>query len=173
MNSWVDIAALHQSIRAGIEVQFPGVFVDFYPRPGEKIKVPAILLELEDITVSNTDDMGTEQCPVTLNFNAYCVLSYKSGNKIALRTMAAALLYFIRGERWGMPVSAADVSGVSPDSLSGDNHEYEVMRVEFSHEAILGNDAWAGDGQLPTTVYLGASPDVGPDHLTDYEQIIP
>lgn len=171
MNTEIEIEALHIAIEQSIIAKYPGVFVGFYPRPGEKIQTPAILLEIEDIQAGDPDDMGTEQMPVRVNFNAYCVLPYQTGNKMALRSMAAALMFYIRGKRWGQPVSAADVSGASPDSLSGEASAYEVMRVEFSHEAILGSDVWEGVGFTPTEVYLGEVPNIGQDHVDDYNLI--
>jgi hypothetical protein len=166
-----DIDALHTAIKSAIEDQFDGVTVAFYQRPGERVATPGILLELDDILSQDPDDMGTEQLPVTLNFNAYVVLDYKTGNKQAVKTMAGALMAFIHRKRWGQPVSAAAVNGSFPDRIRGKEQDYEVMRVEFAHEAVLGTDVWAGDGIMPWQVYLGISPLIGPDHVDDYDLI--
>ena len=171
MNTPVDIEALHQGMKEALAAQFPDAFVDFYPRPGEKVTSPAILIDLDDMPANDPDDIGTEQLAVTLNFNLYCVLSYKSGNKLGIRTLAAAVMTFARGQRWGVPVGDARIAGAFPDQFSADNKEYEVMRVEMSHEALLGIDVWIDSGTSPNEIYIGVTPDIGPDHLDDYENI--
>lgn len=140
-----NIDELHAAIKEDLQAHFDGVAVDFYPRPSEKITTPAILLELEDIIVEDADDIGTEQLPVLLNFNAYAVLDYKTGKKQAVKTLAGDVMAYIRGKRWGQPVGAAICGGASPDVIGGREDDYEVMRVEFSHEALLGVDIWEVD----------------------------
>lgn len=162
-----NIDSLHESMRDALAAEFDGVTVAFYPRPGERIQTPAILLELEDIQAQDPDDTGTEQMPVVLNFNAYVTLDFKTGNKRAVKVLAAAVMAFVRGKRWSEPVGAAVVSGASPDVIQGKEADYEVMRVEFSHEAILGAGI-EDEGILPWKVYLGISPLIGPDHVDDY-----
>jgi hypothetical protein len=167
----VSIDTLHENIKAALEEQFTDANVAFYGRPGDRIQTPAILLELEDIQTDDPDDIGTEQTAVMLNFNAYVVLDYKIGKKQAVKVLAAAVLGFIRGKRWDCPVRAANVIGAYPDVIAGKEEDYEVMRVEFSHETLLGDDIWTDDGIMPWKVYLGLSPLIGPDHVDDYELV--
>lgn len=171
MNTPVNIETLHAAIKAALQAQYPTANVDFYPRPGEKITTPAILIDLDDIISADPDEIGTGQLYATLNFNAYCVMAYKAGNKLALRSMAAAVLSFVRGKRWNSPIGAATTAGAYPDQFAGDGKEYEVFRVEFSHEVILGNDVWSSTGILALEVYLGFAPDIGPAHIGDYELV--
>jgi hypothetical protein len=166
-----NIDALHTAMKTALSAHFDDIAVAFYPRPGERIITPGILLELEDIQAEDPDDTGTEQLPVTLNFNAYVVLDYKAGKKQAVKTLAGGVMAFIRGKRWGQPVGAAAVTGGSPDVIQGKEDDYEVMRVEFSHEALLGVDIWDDDGVVPWKVYLGISPFIGPDNLEHYKLI--
>lgn len=170
MNTAVDISDLHDSIKAELAAQFTAATVDFYNRPGERIPSPSILFELEEITADDPDDIGTEQINVRLRFNAYAILSYKAPNKLALRALAASLMAFIHGRRWGQPVGAANVLGAFPDQVTGQPEDYEVMRIEFEHEALLGQDVWPG-GELPTEVYLGFAPEIGPEHEDDYVRV--
>ena len=173
-----DIDALHMVIQEGLAAQFPTATVAFYPRPGEAIKVPGILLELEDMPVEEPGDIGTDQLPVMLNFNAYAVLDYKTGKKQAVKTLAASVMAFIKGKRWGQPIGAATVVGAFPDIINGKEEDYEVMRIEFQHEAVLGLDVWRLDHEdaegepLPEaeTVLVGDGTSDDPD---DYTQIAP
>ena len=166
----LDIDALHEAILAAITAQFPDATVDFYGRPGDRVITPGILLEMEDIQAEDPDDIGTEQLPCILNFNAYCVLDYKAGKKQAVKTLSAAVLAFVRGKRWGVAVGAANALGAYPDAIKGKEDDYEVMRVEFSHEALLGLDFWRQDSldedgnPRPIAVEVNISGDIA-----DYE----
>jgi hypothetical protein len=169
----VNIDTLHTNILAELQAQFPDATVALYPRPGEKIETPGILLELEDLPADDPDEIGTEQLGVMLMFNAYVVLDYKAGKKQAVKTMAAAVMAFIRGRRWDCPVGAANVAGGFPDVIGGRENDYEVMRVEFSHEAMLGIDVWTADQLLddegdplppPSEVYVSDTPGVANSH---------
>jgi hypothetical protein len=152
MNTPVDIAALHAAIKSALAAQFPSATVDYYGRPGDKVPTPGILIELDSIDAADPNDVGTEQLEVVLRFNAYAVRSFgeRDQNKLAVRTLTAAMMQFIRGKRWGQPVGAARVIGASPDRIA--TGEYEVMRIEFEHEAMLGTDVWIDDGPLPDEV---------------------
>lgn len=167
----VDLDTLHDAIKAAFTAQFEDAAVDFYPRPGDKIGSPSIFLEIEDIVADDPDDVGTEQLAVTLMFNAYVVLSYKDPNKKAIKKFAASVMSYVRGRRWGQPVGPANVVIASPDKVIGQPDDYECMRIEFTHEAMLGADVFAGDGVIPTEVYLGYAPDIGPPHIDDYELV--
>ena len=167
----VNIDTLHENIKAALEDAFEGINIGFYERPGQKISTPSILLEMDDIQADDPDDIGTEQTAATLNFNAYVVLDYKAGKKQAVKVLAAAVLAFVRGKRWDCPVGAGAVIGAYPDRIRGREEDYEVMRVEFSHEVLLGDDSWTDEGTPPWKVYLGLSPLIGPDHVDDYELV--
>ena len=167
----INLDTLHDAIRDALATQFPDARVEFYDRPGDRIATPAILLELEDIPVMDPDETGTEQLPVFLNFNAYVVLDYKAGKKQAIKTLAASVMAFVRGKKWGQPVFPASVVGAFPDVIAGREDAYEVMRIEFQHEALLGPDIWTEDGIMPWKVYLGISPLVGPENIEHYKLI--
>ena len=141
----VNLELLHAEIRGQLAAQFTDANVAFYSRPGDKIQTPAILLELEDIPVQEPGDIGTDQLPVYLNFNAYAVLDYKSGSKQSVRVLAASVMAFVKGKRWDSAVTGAQVVGAFPDVIQGKEDAYEVMRVEFQHEALLGLDVWRLD----------------------------
>lgn len=171
MNTAVDLDQLHDAMKSAFTSAFTSCSVGLYDRPGDRIPTPAILLEIEDIMADDPDDIGTEQIAVTLNCNAYVVLDYKAGNKKAVKKLAAAVMAYTRGRRWGQPVGPANVGSAQPDRIPGKEDDYEVMRVEFVHEALLGTDVFAGEGTLPTELYLGFAPDIGPDHVDDYQLV--
>jgi hypothetical protein len=168
-----DIAALHDAIKTALTAQFPGVTIGFYERPGESVPTPSILFETAEMLPDDPDEIGTEQLAVVINLNAYVALDYKSGKKKALRALVASLMAFIHGKRWGLPVGAASVTGAYPDRIRGRDNDYEVMRVEWTHEALLGIDVWEAD-QLkdedgeplppPNEVYVSDDPGTPDSH---------
>lgn len=175
-----DIDALHEAIKTTLAAQFPACTVAFYSRPGERIPTPAILLEIEDIMADDPDEIGTEQLAATINVNAYCVMDYKAGKKKSVRSLAASVMAFARGKRWGQPVGAANVGMASPDTIAGREDDYEVMRVEWSHEALLGADVWTADQIVdeegeplppPTDVFVAEVRDAMPPAEEDYQNL--
>ena len=167
----LNLDTFQDALKSAMAAKFPGVTVDLYARPGESIPTPAILLEIEDIPAADPDASETEQTEVTINVNAYCILDYRHGNKKALRTFAAGVMAYVRGKRWGQPVQAARAVGAFPDRIEPKADDYEVMRVEFYHEAALGDDVWTSDVPVPTELWLGYAPEIGPDHIDDYQLV--
>jgi len=176
----VDIVTLHAAILTGLKDRFPTLLeVDHYPRPGEMIQTPAVYIELESFDADEPPNTGTMQLPVTLNFVAYAVCDYKLGSKLTVRTLAIALAAFINQQKWGQPVSAALVRQGGPDymraKLPNSAPEYEVMRVEWTHEALLNENIWADEGESPDFLFATGSvaPNtaVGPNNLDAYTQL--
>jgi hypothetical protein len=176
-NPHVDIAALHAAIVSAIQTQFPSLAsVDYYPRPGEKVETPSVFVELDSIDGESPFQTGTEQVPVTLRFAAHCVGSYHDGQKLAVRTLAASLVAFLNLKRWGQAVGAAQFVDARPDHFRQEgNKEYEVLRVEWTHEALLGNDIWPSSDPVPTQPFGSADTEpnlkTGPNYLPDYQPL--
>lgn len=171
-----DLAVLHANIASAIAAQFPNLkAVGAYPRPGELVKTPAIYFELDSIEVADPVDVGTEQVHAALVFNAYCVASYKGTGKLAVRTLAASFMAWLRGKRFGQPVGIAQPMSADPDRLVGDAaDEYEVFRIMWKHDPVyLGASVWDATGVVPTEVWLGIDPNTGAAHLADYIKIAP
>lgn len=157
----INITELHEAIGQALADEFPAATVAAYGRPGEKLNVPAITFELDSIEPADPDDSGTEQLEVRLRFTAYVIHSYKQGNKLAVRVMAANLARFIRGKRWGKPVGPAQFLASVPDTFDAENPEYEVWRVEWEHTACLGESVWDDSGLTPERVFVSTVPFIG------------
>ena len=171
-----DLSALHTAIAAAIRAQFPDLkAVGAYPRPGEMVKTPAVFFELDSIEVTDPMDVGTEQVRCALTFNAYCVVSYKGTGKLAARLLAASVMSWLRGKRFGQPIGIAQPMSADPDQFIGDaSAEYECFRVMWRHEPVyLGTSVWDATGVVPTEVWLGIDPNTGAAHLGDYIKIAP
>ena len=149
-----DLSALHTAITAAIRAQFPDLKdVGAYPRPGEMVKTPAVYFELDAIEAAG-DGNDTEQVRCALTFNAYCVVSYKGTGKLATRLLAANVMSWLRGKRFGQPIGIAQPMSADPDTFAGDaGNEYECFRVMWRHEPVyLGTSVWDATGVVPTEV---------------------
>lgn len=167
----ISITELHEAIKTKLKAStlFTGWNVDYYARPGDQIKTPAILIELDSIQPGeNGTDLGNGQADVVLTFNAYIVQKFsdKDQSKLFVRQAAANLCAFLTDQRWGKAVKRAQFIGADPDALDGDPKEYEVMRIDWSHEALLGVDYFTPSGETPDTVETD-------EQGAGYEQIIP
>lgn len=159
----VNISALHEAIKEGLKAKFPGVDVDFYDRPGEKVRTPSIRFGLEMIERANPGDTGTEQLEVKLNFAAQVSESYKAGKKLAVRVLAAQVSKFVDGNRFGLKIGPGEFTSSGPEEFSD---EYETWRVEWEHTAALGKSVWDHEGDVPTEVFANDGRIVGdPDFI--------
>jgi len=157
----IDLIALHAAIQAALVEKFGQTVpsIDHYARPGEKVTTPAIFFELDSIEPSDPADVGTEQFDCILRFAAYCITDFKKTSdqikaKLAVRAMAANVLRFVRGQRWGQPVTQAVMLGAFHDTFALPVDQYEVQRVEWEHRGFLGESVWDDAGQPPTELHV-------------------
>tara|TARA_B100000929_G_scaffold227084_1_gene183353 strand:- start:527 stop:1084 length:558 start_codon:yes stop_codon:yes gene_type:complete len=170
-----DLDVLHQGIVDAIKAQFPQlVTVEDYREENDRVrlKIPACLIELSEMTPSEDDDAGTDQLPVHLRFEARLILGFRERKaKRAIRTLAGTFAAWVHMNQFESPVEPAQVMGVYPDDFDPALDQFEVWRVEWQHLAFLGESAWKGEDFLPQTVMVGVSPDIGTEHEADYQDI--
>jgi hypothetical protein len=171
----VDIKALHTAIKTQLAAQFTGTTVEEYQRTLTKVTVPAILFESPGWNPGEPDNSGTGQAEVVLDFSAYCIIGFKTPRAHAeARALAASVYAFILGKRWGQSVGAAKVGVCEPDDFSFDNaDDYSVMRIDWTHEAVLGASVWTNEGVPKEEVWVGYAPEIGPPNVADYEKVQP
>jgi len=188
----IDIAALHEAIKADLRAGFPTTgagavpTIDYYGKQGERITVPAIFFELTAIVPGDeSSDIGTEQFNATLEFSAYVLVSYKDSDvkaKLAVRSLVARVLARIRGNRWGIAhITQAEVNGAFPDQFtagpggqgSGVQHSYETWRIDWTHSGLIDVSVWDPVGAVPTEVWVGIDPDTGPPNVLRYRRVVP
>lgn len=181
MANEINLTTLHEAIKTALAAQFPSVTVDYYNRPGVKVPAPAIFFELESIDPATPSDMGTEQLEVLLTFSANVICTYKAGQKLAVRLLAANLAKFVHKNKFGQAVTPGIFTGSVMESFSAPEDEYESWRVSWTHTALLGVSYWesftdgdvseAPNGGVPQSLMLGFSPDIGPAHINDYVEV--
>lgn len=172
-NTPVDLGALHDAILAAIKAAFPSLaYVDDYPLDRKPKAVPACLVECDEMEPANDEDSGTGQQSLALHFNARLILPFRTATAgREIRIMAAALSALVHENRWGQFINPAEVLGCFPDAFDPDLDQYLVWRVEWRQVGQFGVSVWADTGPAVPGVYLGFSPNIGPDHLADYIKI--
>jgi len=166
------IEALHSAIIAHLKSEHPEtVNVDAYPKLRRQVSVPAVFIEVQDVTPQT--DKGTEQLTVSLRFAARCI-SGVVGADAGLSALTLAMdtaLFVHQGRRFGKKVSAAKILTVDQDAFEQELLGYLVWRVEWSHEIDLGESIWTDEGVTPTQVFLGITPEIGLPHVDDYVEV--
>jgi len=172
----IDLDQLHQAIMDKIAAQFPNLkTVDDYSQARNRFTAPACFVELTQLDAGEADP-GTEQLQVAARFEAHLIIRFKKLEaKRAIRNLAGAFSAFLRNQRWGLPVGPAQFVAASPDEIAGSESldQYEVWTIEWEQEVHLGQSIWKGDDTLISEIYVGYSPEIGPEHESDYQQILP
>lgn len=179
----VDLDQLHDVIEEKLRSQFPAFkLVQFY-RDEEERKVPgqqelpALLLELTNFDINADGDAGTEQMPLIAKFEARIIDTFNQRRaKINVRKLAAAVaLYIFQNKHftglgpYGVGVSA--LGDISEDAFFPELDRYEVWRVDFSTQIVVGENVWAESGETPTPVFSYA-PEIGAAHEDKYQELL-
>lgn len=176
----IDLDQLHQAILDKIAAQFPDLqTVEDYSQARNRFTTPACFVELTQLDAGEADP-GTEQLQVSARFEAHLIVSFKKLEaKRAIRKLAGAFSVFLRNQRWGLPVGPAQFVAASPDEIAATGRyaenidQYEVWTIEWEQQILLGQSVWKGDDTLISEIYVGYSPEIGPEHESDYQQILP
>lgn len=196
-NTEIDLDKLHAAIVADIQAKFPDLrTVEFYRGEGNDhddrkvLPVPACLLDLTEMEASTEDDPGTEQLAVIATFEAELLIRFTEPNaKRSIRKLAAALAAWLHNRRWTnpdntekkLPTGPCMVVGAYKDDFSGmmagqrdkPLDQFEIWKVEWRQKIHLGDSVWNDEGTTPTTVFLGITPDIGPENIDKYVQVYP
>jgi hypothetical protein len=172
----VTLDQLHQAILDGIRAQFPDlVTVEDYPEDRKALlpaQLPACLVEMTELEASPEDDPGTEQLAAYAGFEARFIIGFRTPKaKRAIRERVAQFLLGLRHQRWGLPIAPAIPARAYEDPFSPDMDQYEVWAVEWRHLIHLGATVWTDEGEIPTQVLVGYAPEIGIDHVDDYEPL--
>jgi hypothetical protein len=172
----VNITELHTSIKNTIRGFFaPSAVpsVDYYSRVERKIIAPAIFFQLNSI--NGNPDSASGQFDGTFNFSAFCIVPYNAPNAIlSARVLGSSLISKLNGQRFGQTLGRATVTLMEGDSFDQENVEYETVRVDWSHEGMLGESPFNDDGSItPTELWVGFYPDTGVENIDKYIKIAP
>lgn len=165
------LTSLHKKIVLELKRVFRTIpTCEAYPELQRKIVIPALFVELDDLTP--TADAGTEQLPVDARFACYVVFDRTEENdRLKAANLAAAVALAVKKVgRFGEPVGPARITRIAQDESKRELYGFTVWAVEWLHDMRLGESVWDGAGVVPTSVWLGFSPEIGAAHVDDYEQ---
>lgn len=171
----VTVDELCAGIVSTLSALLPGVFVADHVMDRGKLTTPAVVIEIEEWDPG--EDVHSGQTTLDVTVTAYCLVTSFPTTEIpnprrAVRTLGAQVSHAIRDQRFGLPVSPADLVQGSVDDYSPELEEYEVWTVAFVVGITIG-DAILPDGpdEAPLTVWAGTAPDIGPGNEDEYDLI--
>lgn len=166
------LTALTAAIIADLALAFPTLpSCMAWPHLARKIAIPALFVELTELVPAT--DPGTEQLALTARFTAWIVFDRsQADDHLQAANLAAAVAYRIyKAGRFGLAVGPARITRLGAEEFKLELIGYTVWAVEWSHELRLGDSIWDGDGIIPTEVWMGITPLIGPDHEADYVEV--
>lgn len=169
----IDLVSFQESIVGAIRAAMPGlVTVEFYrDDETEELPTPACLLEVAEWDFDGEDTAGTGQQCVTLRLRARLIFSREAGPiDTSLRVAGLALAAAISKKRFPGGSGPANLLMAAPDDFHPRARQFGIWLTEWTQEAYVGESVWV-DAAVPTAVYIGFVPDVGPEHVADYIQI--
>lgn len=179
----VDLTILHDTIEHKLKAQFPQFkIVEFYReeeerRAPKKEFLPALLLDLPEFELDLENDAGSEQLPLIARFEARLIDTFDQDKaKLKIRTLATQLAYYMfKNKRFhalnNVAVGPVSVDAVTQDDFFPELDRFEVWRVDFSMQILIGDNIWKQTGEVPTPVY-SHSPNIGFGHENDYKEIV-
>ena len=150
----IDLDAMHDAICRAIQDRFP-VFqeVSDYARIARSVKAPSCFVQMTGATP--VDDPGTDQLRLSVSWEALLVFSFKAEKaKRSARVAAVETALFIKGNRWGVECSAAQVQDIQLDGFSPELDQYECWRVDWSQEVNVGPNVWTDEAVPNLTVEI-------------------
>ncbi|WP_429885377.1 hypothetical protein [Geoalkalibacter halelectricus] len=138
------------------------------------LAAPAVLVACLGATRGEQD--GNEQYDFLCRYSAYCLTRHAGGREprgVLAQELAEGVLAQVEGARFGE--SGCGVARVVRlDNLYSeafDKAGVALWAVTWEQRVTLGADVWAHEGMLPTEIYLGIAPEIGPPHIDDYIKI--
>lgn len=153
---------LHAAMIAKLREKLPSIAnVDEYPVIKRKIQIPAVLVELSELTPG--DDSGTGTTAFIGRFQARAIVDpNQTKAELVVRELAARVAVAVKHETWGIEVSAAEIVGdITEDSFKPDLDGYLVWLVEWTHQFELGDESWPYPDETGQTIMIGIYPDTG------------
>ncbi|BBF76058.1 hypothetical protein [Acinetobacter ursingii] len=179
----VDLTILHDTIELKLKAQFPQFkIVEFYReeeerRAPKKELLPALLLDLTEFELDSENDAGSEQLPLIARFEARIIDTFDQDKaKLKIRTLATQLAYYMfKNKRFhalnNVAVGPVSIDAVTQDDFFPELDRFEVWRIDFSMQILIGDNIWKQTGEVPTSVY-SHSPHIGFGHEDDYKEIV-
>ena len=174
-----DFTLLHQAMIDDIKGKLPSIktVVAYDPTDEnsggqhQSVKTPAVLIELSEMKpgTSRGDGRQAFEC----EFILHCILSVKTANvQLEIRNYVAAVAKEVWRNKWGLSgcVELPEDISAYPGVFKAGDKGFESWVVSYSQKIYLG-DLPLTTETVPTDVFIGFSPKVGPDNQADYVEV--
>ncbi|MEY8099041.1 hypothetical protein AB9F29_16690 [Falsihalocynthiibacter sp. S25ZX9] len=175
MTDAIDLGDALDIVVASLAAQFPTFkTVAAEDESRSELKVPALIVQMSEIEPSPDTDVHTGQLPCFVRFEARIVLGNRTAKvRREVVKAAGAIATFIHSNRLGVEWGPAVIGAIEPDEFSPIANKFDVWRIEWVHEANLGDSYFVDDGVTPTELLISFAPEIGPDHEGDYVAGVP
>ncbi len=138
------------------------------------LAAPAVLVAC--LGATRGDEHGSGEYDFVARFAAYCLTRHagsRAQRGVLAQELAEGVLAALEGSRFGLRgLSAAKVTRL--DNLYGeafDKAGVALWAVSWEQRIKLGADVFAGEGVLPSELYVGFAPEIGEPHEGDYIKV--
>lgn len=174
------LAEVTQAIADQIKNNIVGLQTcEAYPVVKKAIKLPAVLIEVEQIPAAF--EAEGEQLQIEAQFAARVIVDRVNQtdtiqtHEMQVRDLSIEVMQqLIKGGRFGLNyVGNAEGITAAEDGLKPELDGYNTWVVEWRMMIEIGASVWDDSGVVPTEIFLGFDPETGPAHINDYIQVYP
>ncbi len=166
---WIN---LHEAICNTLKAEIPVIQTcEVYPAVRREIIAPAVFIELASLEPGK--DPGTEELALRARFEARIVIdSTIESSPIIVRSLAGEVAKAVNKNTWNMEnISPGEFLSAEPDAFKPELDAYLVWLVEWVHEVHLGDSVWAESSIIPSTIYVGFTPETGVANKHKYVKV--
>ncbi len=136
-------------------------------------RVPALFVSC--LGIPKVTNAGTEQADADAALAVFVLLGSSPGlpRDVAARNVVEALVVLVQNERWGLS-GCGETREIRAENLYGgkiDAQGVALWAVSWRQLLRLGASCFDESGTVPSHLYLGIDPDIGPDHVDDYLEV--
>ena len=171
-DNFLILPKLHAAIEASLRAQFSAMaLVEFYPTIGERLPLPAVILEVAEF--DQGVDPGTGELALVARVEArVCVDPLRPDADLLVREYAIRLAHFVQHKTWSLPITPAKLVGeIGEDSFKPALDSYTVWLVSWLHEIHVGSLHWPFDDQSGQHVHVAIFPAESASGQGEYEAI--
>ena len=130
-------------------IQYCGVL----PTRRDNIELPAILLELVELTPGTAQGTGELEC--ILHWETQVLVSQQQDKTQLWQLVQTVMLWLHQYPFTGMKVSPAMIKQASPNHFSPDYPGHQLWCIEWTQRSLLGDNVWDGEGLIIDTFHVG------------------
>ena len=153
-----EIHDYHTQLKQMLKDTFPVLETVEDYRIGETLNTPAILIEVESMSVGDLDGMG--KTPLLLNVALHCILGHTTTNlELEVRDFAAQVLSAMRNQYLSMPdnLKAPMNLQAQPGEFRPGKGGYDSFAVTYEQLLYIGEPAFDLTGVLATEISLSVN----------------